>query len=115
MHYPESRFCMRRIRLAKDSELVQPLLKAGYKIEPCVGSEESTVVVEFPIDYGVGVRPLHEISMWEQLNLAAFLQRYWSDNQVSSTITFDPKSEGPQLKHALDYFQYQLKGLFRKQ
>jgi len=21
--------------------------------------------------------------MWEQLSLAAFLQRYWSDNQVS--------------------------------
>jgi hypothetical protein len=47
-----------------------------------VGSEDSTVVVEFPIDSGEGVRTLDEVSMWEQLGLAAFLQRYWADNQV---------------------------------
>jgi hypothetical protein len=28
------------------------------------------------------VRSLDQLSMWEQLSLAAFLQRYWSDNQV---------------------------------
>jgi ribonucleoside-triphosphate reductase (thioredoxin) len=31
--------------------------------------------------------------------------------QVSCTVTFDPASEGPQLPHALDLFQYQLKGV----
>jgi hypothetical protein len=30
--------------------------------------------------------------------------------QVSCTVTFDPDTEGPQLKHALDHFQYMLKG-----
>jgi len=30
---------------------------------------------------------------------------------VSSTITFDPKTEGPHIAHALQYFQYQLKGV----
>lgn len=30
---------------------------------------------------------------------------------MSATITFDPVHEGPQLTHALDYFQYQLKGV----
>ena len=39
------------------------------------------------------------------------MQRHWADNQVSATITFDPVTEGPQLTHALDYFQYQLKGV----
>lgn len=82
MHYPESRFCIRRVRLAKNSELVEYLKKSGIKVEPCVGSEETTVVAEFPIDFGDGIRPLREISMWEQLSLAAFLQKYWSDNQV---------------------------------
>ena len=70
--------------------------------------------------------------MWEQLSLAAFLQRHWADNQVrrplprprcspphanhsaaplqvSCTVTFDPDTEGPYLKNALDVFQYQLK------
>lgn len=111
MHYPEHRFCRRRMRLAKHSDLVDPLLKAGYKIEPCIGDEDNTSVVEFPIDFGPGVRSLDEVSMWEQLSLAAFLQKYWSDNQVSCTVTFDPENEGPHLKNALDYFQYQLKGI----
>ncbi len=31
--------------------------------------------------------------------------------QVSCTVSFDPKTEGPQLPSALDYFQYQLKGV----
>ncbi|KAI3656320.1 hypothetical protein MP638_006524 [Amoeboaphelidium occidentale] len=111
LHYPESRYCIRRMRLAKNSELVEPLQKSGFKIEPCVGNEEHTVVVEFPVDFGENMRSLHQVSMWEQLSLASFLQKYWSDNQVSCTVTFDPKAEGPQLKHSLDYFQYQLKGI----
>lgn len=49
------------------------------------------------------------MSMWEQLSLASFLQRYWADNQVSCTVTFDSETEGEQLGYALDYFQYQLK------
>jgi hypothetical protein len=49
--------------------------------------------------------------MWEQLALSAVAQRYWADNQVSSTVTFDPVSEGNQIANALDVFQYQLKGI----
>ena len=49
--------------------------------------------------------------MFEQLSLAAFLQRYWADNQVSCTVTFDPATEGSHIAHALDHFQYQLKGV----
>jgi len=54
---------------------------------------------------------LNDVSMWEQLSLAAFLQKHWADNQVSCTVTFDPETEGPQLQHALDVYQYQLKGI----
>ena len=39
------------------------------------------------------------------------MQRYWADNQVSCTVTFDPKTEGSQIATALNYFQYQLKGI----
>ena len=34
------------------------------------------------MDVGEGVRPLNEVSMWEQLLLASFMQEYWADNQV---------------------------------
>ncbi len=57
------------------------------------------------------MRTLDTVSMWEQFSLAAFLQRHWADNQVSCTVTFDPATEGPQIATALDYFQYQLKGV----
>jgi len=52
MHYPESRFYIRRIRLSNQSELIEPLKKAGYKVEPAFGSENSTVVVDVPVDAG---------------------------------------------------------------
>ena len=111
LHYPESKFYIRRIRLSKHSPLIPPLEKAGYNIEPAFGSEDSTVVVDVPVDVGDGVRTLSQVPMWEQLSLAAFMQKYWADNQVSCTVTFDPETEGPQIPFALNYFQYQLKGI----
>jgi len=111
MHYPESRFYIRRMRLSKHSELIQPLKKAGYKLEPAFGSEDSTMVVEVPVDVGEGIRTAAELSIWEQFSLAAFLQRHWADNQVSCTATFNPETEAEQLPHVLNYFQYKLKGI----
>jgi adenosylcobalamin-dependent ribonucleoside-triphosphate reductase len=111
MHYPESRFYIRRMRLSNQSELIEPLKKAGYKIEPAFGSEDSTMVVEVPVDAGEGIRTAAELSIWEQFSLAAFLQRHWADNQVSCTATFDPETEANELPHVLNYFQYKLKGI----
>ncbi|KAL6050260.1 ribonucleoside-triphosphate reductase (thioredoxin) [Balamuthia mandrillaris] len=111
MHYPTANYYLRRVRLSKHSDLLAPLKAAGYEVEPAFGSEDSTVVVEFPVCVGKNIRKEKDLSMWEQLALAAFLQKYWADNQVSCTVTFDPETEGSQIKHALDYFQYQLKGV----
>jgi ribonucleoside-triphosphate reductase (thioredoxin) len=111
IHYPEARFYIRRVRLAKTSELIKPLKKAGYRVEPAVDAPNDTVVVEVPIDAGSGIRTAKEISMWEQLYIAAFMQKYWADNQVSCTVTFDPQTEGHQLEAALNFAQYNLKGI----
>ena len=111
LHYPESRFYIRRVRLSNHSELLEPLKKAGYKIEPAYGSEDSTMVVEVPVDVGEGIRTAAELSIWEQFSLAAFLQRHWADNQVSCTATFNPETEAEQLPYVLNYFQYRLKGI----
>jgi adenosylcobalamin-dependent ribonucleoside-triphosphate reductase len=111
MHYPESRYYIRRMRLSITSPLLPALEKAGYTLEPAFGSEDSTLVVGIPVDVGEGIRTANELSLWEQLSLAAFIQKYWADNQVSCTVTFDPETEGDQIAPALDYFQYQLKGI----
>lgn len=111
IHFPESRYYIRRMRLGIHSNLVPALEKAGYHIEPAFGSEDSTLVVSIPVALGESVRTLSQVSMWEQLSLAAIAQRYWADNQVSCTVTFDPETEGSQIANALDVFQYQLKGI----
>jgi len=111
MHWPESTTYIRRMRLSKYSDLIGPLQAAGYPLEPAVGSEDSTLVVEIPVQIAEPLRTAAQVSMWEQLAMAAFLQKYWADNQVSATITFDPATEGVQIAHALNYFQYQLKGV----
>jgi ribonucleoside-triphosphate reductase len=110
VHYPEDVFYIRRLRIGKTSDLLPLLKDAGYKIEPCIGSEETTVVVEVPVKIGDKMRAVHEVSIWEQAALAAFMQRYWADNQVSCTITFKPE-EANQIKHLLNFYQYQLKGI----
>lgn len=110
VHYAESNYYIRRVRIPKsDSSLFTALKEAGYKYEDCVYGG-SNYVFEFPITVGDDVRTLENVSMWEQLNVTAFMQRYWSDNAVSSTVTFR-KSEKNDIKVALDYFQYQLKGV----
>ena len=111
LHYPESRFYIRRMRLSKHSDLLAPLEKAGYKLEPAFGSEDTTMVVEVPVDVGEGIRTAAELSIWEQFSLAAFLQRHWADNQVSCTVTFNPETEKEQIAPALNYYQYHLKGI----
>ena len=111
LHYPESRFYIRRVRVSKYSELIEPLKKAKYKVEPAFGSEDTTMVVEIPVDVGEGIRTASELSIWEQFSIAAFMQRHWADNQVSCTVTFDPKTEGEQIPHVLNYYQYHLKGI----
>jgi adenosylcobalamin-dependent ribonucleoside-triphosphate reductase len=110
LHYPESRFYIRRVRVAKNSQLIEPLKKAGYLIEDCFDDPNHTVVVNIPVDIGEGIRTIDEVTIWEQISLAAFIQKYWSDNQVSCTVTFS-EHESEQIKHALNYFQYQLKGI----
>ena len=111
LHYPESRFYIRRVRLSKHSELLEPLKKAGYKLERAFGSEDTTMVVEIPVDVGKGIRTASELSIWEQFSLAAFMQRHWADNQVSCTATFNPEEEGNQIPYVLNYYQYHLKGI----
>src|SRR5690348_6692652 len=111
VHYPESKYSLRRVRISRHSQLVKPLQKAGYVLEPCFGAEDTTLVVTIPVQIHEDVPTVAEVSMWEQLALAAFLQRHWADNQVSCTVSFDPATEGPQIARALDHYQYQLKGI----
>lgn len=87
IHYPVSRYAIRRVRIGNDSPLVDVLKKSEVPCEPDTYSDNTTVF-EFVIDHG-NVRPCEEVSPWEQFSLVAMLQRFWADNNVSATIYFD--------------------------
>ena len=110
VHYPESRYYIRRVRIANDSPLINKLKGMGYKVEPCVNTSSTTSVIEFPIDMG-NVKSIEDVSMEEQVELAVFMQRYWSDNQVSCTVTFNPKTEGRMIASVLQKYEQGLKGI----
>ena len=131
MHFSPYRFSIRRMIVSRDHPLVPILLAAGYVMEAQVdfvpphevngkprfekynsfssGSNmvpvmsDKSVVFEIPL-CNKNSRPQNEVSAWEQFALAATLQREWSDNGVSCTITFDPTTEGEQLEQMVAQF-----------
>lgn len=110
IHYPESRYYIRRVRLANNSPYIKVLMDAGYKVEPANEDKLNTLVVEFPVSAGDKTKTINEVSMWEQLNLASFVQENWADNSVSVTVTFKP-DEAKSIESALDYYQFKLKAV----
>jgi hypothetical protein len=108
IHYPEAEYYWRRVRLAADSDFVHVLKSAGYEVEPAV-TDNKTVVIKFGV-HCPGVRSERDVSIWEQIANVADYQRYWADNQVSVTVKFK-SSETQDIKHALECFENQLKGI----
>jgi hypothetical protein len=109
IHYPHSKFYIRRIRFQANSPLVSLLEQCGHKTELDQYSP-NTVCVEFPIKEEYFDRGKDEVSMWEQLELAAQIQHYWADNQVSVTVTFKAE-EASAIKRALELYETRLKGV----
>ncbi|MHA1338376.1 MAG: ribonucleoside-triphosphate reductase, adenosylcobalamin-dependent [Promethearchaeota archaeon] len=110
IHYPHAEYYIRRIRIAKNSELIPILKEAGYKIEKDAYNPDHAYVVEFPIHEKYFDRSKKDVSIWEQFQNAADYQRYWSDNQVSITVTFK-KEEIKEIKRCLECFEDKLKGV----
>ncbi len=112
IHHPHSRYYWRVIRFASDSAMLPQLRKAGYQcteIDPA--KEPNTTAVYFPVKEEGFDRGESDVSMWEQLEIAAALQAHWADNQVSVTVKFDQKNEGPQIAGALELYETRLKGV----
>lgn len=111
IHYPESAYYIRRIRINKQQkEVIEPLVQAGYRVYDAPENPQYDVVVEFPINSGCS-RGVSDVSMWEKFELVALVQTYWADNAVSATINFDPDTEAHQIKYALDLYQFRAKSI----
>jgi adenosylcobalamin-dependent ribonucleoside-triphosphate reductase len=109
IHYPHSEYYIRRIRISKDSDLLDVLREANIPMEDDSYSKNS-VCVEFPIHEKNFIRSKDDITIWEQVANAIDLQKYWSDNQVSITVTFR-KEEIKDIPYVLQFCEDKLKGI----
>jgi len=101
------RYQMRLITFA-DNDPMLPLFKmANYRVEESVYTKGSSIVY-FPIKSN-SVRSAKDVSIYEKIALAATAQRYWSDNSVSVTVSFDPEKESEDVGRVLHMYDGQLK------
>ena len=105
---PGGEYYLRSQRFQKDHPLVQLCKWSNYVVEPEVNDPDNTVVIYFPI-HSKARRSERDVSIFEKANLAVLAQRYWSDNSVSVTLSFDPKSERDQIGTVLHMHDGQLK------
>ncbi len=107
---PGGTYFNRAMRLDSEHPIVPLLRNAGYTVEPASESPDTTVVVYFPI-HSAAKRSEKEVSIFEKANIAVEAQRWWSDNGVSVTISFDAKTEAEHVATILSMYDGQLKAV----
>lgn len=110
IHYPHSEYYMRVIRFASDSPMLKELQRAGYRCVDLHATEPYTYAVYFPVHEKYFDRGKRDVSIWEQMENAAQMQFYWSDNMVSATVTVKP-DERDQIAKALELYETRLKAI----
>lgn len=110
MHWPVSRYAIRRVRISEQSPLVPLLIEANVPYEEDKYSD-NTLCFGFPLESGKGkTRSVREVSLWEQASMVSMLQREWADNAVSNTLTFN-KEEENQVERVLAAFAPTIKSM----
>ena len=105
---PGGKHFLRTIRFSNNDAMLPLFKMANYRIEPALESPDTTSVVYFPIQSDA-LRSERDVSIYEKMAIAATAQRYWSDNSVSVTISFDPETESKAIGTALHMYDGQLK------
>ena len=105
---PGGKYFNRTIRFSNDDPMLPLFKMANYKVEPAAESPDTTSVVYFPIKSN-SVRSEKDVTIFEKIALAAAAQRYWSDNSVSVTVSFDAEKEKQHVGTVLHMYDGQLK------
>jgi len=109
IHYAHSEYYIRNIRIQEGSSLLDAAIDAGYPVEKDKYAD-NTYVVSFPVREENFTKSKDDVSIWEQFCDAADMQKYWADNQVSITATFN-KDEEKYIKPCLEIFETRLKSI----
>ena len=105
---PGGKYFNRTIRFSNDDPMLPLFRMANYKVEPASESPDTTSVVYFPIKSQAS-RAEKDVTIFEKMSLAATAQRYWSDNSVSVTISFNAETESQHVGTVLHMYDGQLK------
>jgi ribonucleoside-triphosphate reductase (thioredoxin) len=105
---PGGKHFLRAIRFSNEDPMLPLFRMANYRVEPASESPDSTSVVFFPIESNA-VRSEKSVSIFEKTAIAATAQRYWSDNSVSVTVSFDSEKEAEHVGTVLHMYDGQLK------
>ena len=105
---PGGKYFNRAIRFSNEDPMLPLFKMANYRVEPASESPDTTSVVFFPIKSDAE-RAERDVTIFEKMSLAAVAQRYWSDNSVSVTISFDPETESAHVGTVLHMYDGQLK------
>lgn len=105
---PGGEYFLRAIRFSNEDPMLPLFKMANYRIEKASESPKTTSVVFFPIKSSAK-RSEKDVSIYEKTALAATAQRYWSDNSVSVTVSFDSNKEKDAVGTVLHMFDGQLK------
>ena len=106
---PGGEYFLRAIRFGETDPMMHLFKAAGYKIEKDLVSA-NTSVVYFPVKSG-HPRSEKDVTLFEKIGLAATAQKYWSDNGVSVTLSFDKETERDHVAPALHLYEGELKAV----
>ena len=105
---PGGEYFLRAIRFGNDDPMLSLFKMANYRVEPASENPTKTSVVFFPIK-SLAKRSEKDVSIYEKVALAATAQRWWSDNSVSVTVSFDAEKEIKDVGTVLHMYDGQLK------
>jgi intein/homing endonuclease len=109
IHYEHAEYYYRTIRVAMHNPLVEEYKNAGHRVEVDVYDRHGrTAVIYFPVKAKMFDRAKSDVSIWEQMENAAHMQKHWSDNSVSITVTFKPE-EADDIERVLELYESRLK------
>ena len=89
IHFAPAKYYIRRVRVKKGSGYDEYYRQKGYHVEDDIYDYNgNTSVISFIIS-NENIQTIDEVTARDQIELAAFMQKYWSDNAVSITVTFE--------------------------
>lgn len=109
IHAAHSNHYIRRVRIAKNDPMAEAMMSAGVPHEEDVYDKTGyTWVFSFPMHSDSRVTKETQ-TLRDQFERQATVQEWWSDNAVSASLNFDPKTEKEEMASLLEEFVPRLK------